>query len=202
MGRRLTNTYSACGIHQQHTLREYLTLPIEHAVSAPTLAQTPLSCWTESRRTLIPKPNPGYSTAMASHDPLTESQTTFPSDSENYDADHSNPNSSDEPPSSSSSPLIVYQPPTLWSIVRGAAINLLLPFVNGLMLGFGELFAHEAAFRLGWSKTKISWGNSTPGVFPSYRNSRPVGPGIEIRQDPVERRRRDGEEMDAYTALE
>merc|ERR1712014_557955 len=145
MGRRLTNTYSACGIHQQHTLREYLTLPIEHAVSAPTLAQTPLSCWTESRRTLIPKPNPGYSTAMASHDPLTESQTTFPSDSENYDADHSNPNSSDEPP-------------TLWSIVRGAAINLLLPFVNGLMLGFGELFAHEAAFRLGWSKTKVSRG--------------------------------------------
>ncbi|KAI6793647.1 hypothetical protein KC367_g7847 [Hortaea werneckii] len=130
---------------------------------------------------------------MASHDPLTESQTTFPSDSENYDADHSNPNSSDEPPSSSSSPLIVYQPPTLWSIVRGAAINLLLPFVNGLMLGFGELFAHEAAFRLGWSKTK---------VFPSYRNSRPVGPGVEIRQDPVERRRRDGEEMDAYTSLE
>ena len=95
---------------------------------------------------------------MASHDPLTESQTTFPSDSENYDADHSNPNSSDEPPSSSSSPLIVYQPPTLWSIVRGAAINLLLPFVNGLMLGYGELFAHEAAFRLGWSKTKVSMG--------------------------------------------
>merc|ERR1712070_321084 len=139
------------------------------------------------------RPNPVYSTVMASHDPLTESQTTFPSDSENYDADHSNPNSSDEPPSSSSSPLIVYQPPTLWSIVRGAAINLLLPFVNGLMLGFGELFAHEAAFRLGWSKTK---------VFPSYRNSRPVGPGVGIRQDPVERRRRDGEEMDAYTSLE
>jgi hypothetical protein len=39
--------------------------------------------------------------------------------------------------------------------MRGAAINLLLPFVNGLMLGFGELFAHEAAFRLGWGKTKV-----------------------------------------------
>lgn len=92
-----------------------------------------------------------------STDPLSESQTTFPSeDSENYDADRSNPNSSDEPPSTSSSPMILYQPPTLWSIVRGAAINLLLPFVNGLMLGFGELFAHEAAFRLGWSNTKVS----------------------------------------------
>jgi hypothetical protein len=51
--------------------------------------------------------------------------------------------------------MILYSPPTIWSIFRGAAINLILPFVNGLMLGFGELFAHEAAFRLGWSKTKV-----------------------------------------------
>ncbi|KAK0772988.1 hypothetical protein LTR02_015193 [Friedmanniomyces endolithicus] len=92
---------------------------------------------------------------MASRD-LSESQTTFPSDSENYDANHSNQDSSDEPPSSSSSPMILYSPPTIWSVLRGAAINLLLPFVNGLMLGFGELFAHEAAFRLGWSGTKLS----------------------------------------------
>jgi hypothetical protein len=40
-------------------------------------------------------------------------------------------------------------------LVRGAAINLLLPFVNGLMLGFGELFANELAFRFGWSNTKV-----------------------------------------------
>ena len=51
--------------------------------------------------------------------------------------------------------MILYSPPTLWSLLRGAAINLLLPFVNGLMLGFGELLAHEAAFRLGWSGTKV-----------------------------------------------
>ena len=51
--------------------------------------------------------------------------------------------------------MILYSPPTMWSILRGAAINLILPFVNGLMLGFGELFAHEAAFRLGWSNTKV-----------------------------------------------
>ena len=51
--------------------------------------------------------------------------------------------------------MILYSPPTIWSLLRGAAINLLLPFVNGLMLGFGELFAHEAAFRLGWSGTKV-----------------------------------------------
>ena len=51
--------------------------------------------------------------------------------------------------------MILYTPPTIWGLLRGAAINLLLPFINGLMLGFGELLAHEAAFRLGWSGTKV-----------------------------------------------
>ena len=84
---------------------------------------------------------------------LTESSLTIPSDSENYDA---NNDLSPSPVSSSSSPIILYSPPTIWSLLRGAAINVLLPFINGLMLGFGELFAHEAAFRLGWSGTKVS----------------------------------------------
>ena len=91
---------------------------------------------------------------------LSESQTTFPSDSEvydaNYDANHSNSQDSEEQTSHSSSPFILYSPPTFLSILRGAAINLVLPFVNGLMLGFGELFAHEAAFRLGWGGTRVS----------------------------------------------
>lgn len=79
---------------------------------------------------------------------------TVPSDSETYDADTvpaANPSS----PSTSSSPLILYKPPTIWGLLRGAAINLILPFINGLMLGFGELVANEAAFRLGWSGTKV-----------------------------------------------
>lgn len=81
---------------------------------------------------------------------LYESGLTIPSDSENYSANH------DTSSTSSDSPLILYKPSTtLWSVLRGAAINLFLPFVNGLMLGFGELFAHEAAFRLGWSGTKV-----------------------------------------------
>jgi hypothetical protein len=91
--------------------------------------------------------------------PLTESSMTIPSDSEQYSG---NDDISPSPPSSSSSPpLILYTPPTVWSLIRGAAINLLLPFVNGLMLGFGELFAHEAAFRLGWSATKV-WRHFKP----------------------------------------
>lgn len=85
---------------------------------------------------------------------LAESGVTINSDSEQYSAGEE---ASTEPESSSSSPpIILYQPPTIWGLFRGAAINLLLPFVNGMMLGFGELFAHEAAFRLGWGGTKVS----------------------------------------------
>ncbi|KAL2829823.1 outer membrane protein TOM13-domain-containing protein [Aspergillus pseudoustus] len=104
-----------------------------------------------------------------SHSPaeLYASGLTIPSDSEIYSA---NPDISSS--TSSDSPLILYKPSiTLWGILRGAAINLVLPFVNGLMLGFGELFAHEAAFRLGWSGTKI---------FPTYRRSRPVAAGLGL----------------------
>lgn len=83
---------------------------------------------------------------------LAASGITVPSDSENYSANNDlSPSSA----SSAGSPLIVYSPPTIWGLLRGAAINLLLPFINGLMLGFGELLAHETAFRLGWSGTKV-----------------------------------------------
>ncbi|KAL2107291.1 hypothetical protein VUR80DRAFT_5438 [Thermomyces stellatus] len=112
---------------------------------------------------------------MASPDPsnpLAESGITIHTDSERYSATEDVPTSS--PPSSSSSPVILYKPPTIWSIIRGTAINLLLPFINGMMLGFGELFAHEAAFRLGWGGTK---------VFPvSRRRAHPIGPGVEISE--------------------
>jgi len=123
---------------------------------------------------------------------LYDSALTLPSDSENYSA---NNELSPSPVSSSSSPLILYKPPTFWSLLRGAAINLLLPFVNGLMLGLGELLAHEAAFRLGWSGTKI---------FPTYRRSRPLGHGIEIREAPPSRRRpsRGRFDLEDVTSLE
>ncbi|KAF2269464.1 TOM13-domain-containing protein [Lojkania enalia] len=136
-----------------------------------------------------PNPSPAPNPSPQPTD-LSTSSLTIPSDSENYSANHE----LSSPPSSSSSPLILYSPPTIWGLLRGAAINLLLPFVNGLMLGFGELIANEIAFRLGWSGTK---------VYPSHRaDSRPVGPGVEMRADPVERKRREGRELDMYTALE
>ncbi|KAK0635993.1 outer membrane protein TOM13-domain-containing protein [Bombardia bombarda] len=109
--------------------------------------------------------------------PLAESGVTIQSDSEQYSGAE---DLSTSPPSSSSPPAVVlYQPPTFWSIFRGATINLFLPFINGMMLGFGELFAHEAAFRLGWSGTR---------VFPASRKqAHAIGPGIEAIEKPRQR---------------
>jgi hypothetical protein len=91
---------------------------------------------------------------------LTQSGVTIPSDSENYaQSSSSSPGGphADSPSSTSGAPLILYSPPTFWGLIRGATINLILPFINGLMLGFGELFAHEIAFRLGWGGTKVEF---------------------------------------------
>ncbi|RYP69272.1 hypothetical protein DL770_008282 [Monosporascus sp. CRB-9-2] len=119
--------------------------------------------------------------------PLAGSGVTMHSDSEQYSAGD---DISASPNSSSSSPVILYKPPTVWSLVRGAAINLILPFINGMMLGFGELFAHEAAFRLGWGGTR---------VFPlSRRRTHAIGPGVEIRERP----KNSGTDLDDLTSLE
>ncbi|KAK2595052.1 hypothetical protein QQS21_007242 [Conoideocrella luteorostrata] len=126
---------------------------------------------------------------MAAEDPsshLAESGITMHSDSEQYSPGEELSTS----PASSGSPIILYKPPTAWSLIRGVAINLLLPFINGMMLGFGELFAHEAAFRLGWGGTK---------VFPmSRRRAHAIGPGIEVR----ERRQSPGPSLDDLASLE
>lgn len=142
------------------------------------------------------------------HQDLTASSMTIQSDSENYGNNEGSPS----PPSSSSAPIVIYKSHTIWSLCRGAAINLLLPFVNGLMLGFGELFAHEIAFRLGWSNTKVCQAFvskfqvrtlylTRAKVLPSGRIRRPVGPGIEVQSDPVEEQRRKGY-LDDMTSLE
>jgi hypothetical protein len=77
------------------------------------------------------------------------------------------PASPERPPASperrAESPVIIYRSPTALTLLRTAAINLVLPFINGLMLGFGELFAHELAFRWGWGTTRVcipgeEWG--------------------------------------------
>lgn len=44
------------------------------------------------------------------------------------------------------------------------ARNLLLPFINGLALGFGELLAHELCWRIGWPARSVR-------VYPESRQS-------------------------------
>ncbi|ORX51185.1 hypothetical protein DM01DRAFT_261650 [Hesseltinella vesiculosa] len=39
---------------------------------------------------------------------------------------------------------------TLLNILKSTTINFLLPFVNGIMLGFGEIFANEMVIKYGW----------------------------------------------------
>ncbi|KAI9651603.1 MAG: hypothetical protein M1831_000589 [Alyxoria varia] len=146
-------------------------------------------------------PDPVFPTSDTSvEDPAVEpssTQQSSPSRS-SQPQESSQPRSSSEPngsnESASQQPLLLYQPPTLPTFLRSVAINLILPFINGLMVGFGELLAHEAAFRLGWSQTRVfpdhrrdsrrdgkrgRWGGGVGG-----RTSRThvVGPGVEMRE--------------------
>lgn len=43
-----------------------------------------------------------------------------------------------------------YRHPTLTWILKAAAVNFVLPFFNGVMLGFGEILANEVIFTYGW----------------------------------------------------
>ena len=77
------------------------------------------------------------------------------------------------------------------------------------MVGFGELLAHEAAFRLGWSQTRVfpdhrrdsrrDAGRGRLGGGEGRRTSRShvVGPGVEMREGYGK-----GENLEDYTALE
>ncbi|KAF9963477.1 hypothetical protein BGZ70_007396 [Mortierella alpina] len=40
---------------------------------------------------------------------------------------------------------------TILALCKATAINFLLPFVNGVFLGFGEICAHELTYRWGWT---------------------------------------------------
>ncbi|KAF9920522.1 hypothetical protein FBU30_009627 [Linnemannia zychae] len=61
---------------------------------------------------------------------------------------------------------------TVLSLCKATAINLILPFINGVFLGFGEICAHELAYRWGWIHS--SHVVSVPG-------RRPVGNEVGIR---------------------
>jgi len=126
-----------------------------------------------------------------SAEPTAETPLAHEDEAEHQVDNHSNNNNNHT--------LILYDPPTFLTLFRSAAINLFLPFINGLMLGFGELFAHEIAFRWGWSATN---------VFPLSRRSGayPIAPGVEVREQPenntFEKRRGSQSDLVDITALE
>lgn len=43
----------------------------------------------------------------------------------------------------------------VWTIIKRASINLIFPFINGMMLGFGEILAHEIGFRFNWAGARV-----------------------------------------------
>ncbi|KAF8446779.1 outer membrane protein TOM13-domain-containing protein [Terfezia claveryi] len=109
--------------------------------------------------------------------------------------------SSSSTTTTTASPLILYRPPTAMSILRTAAINLVLPFINGLMLGFGELFAHEMAFRLGWSSTRVfPIGRRTVGPGLGGRGVRAMAAAEEYAQREADRKGRAGDAELRHTA--
>ncbi|KZZ87075.1 Outer membrane protein, MIM1/TOM13, mitochondrial [Ascosphaera apis ARSEF 7405] len=111
------------------------------------------------------------------------------SDSENYDiradGDGEAPHHMTE---SSEGSVVPYQQSSSWNILRRCLINLFLPFVNGLMLGFGELFAHEAAYRIGWSNTKI---------FPVHRRT-----AVSSQKSEEERRREESSATAGFRSIQ
>ena len=59
----------------------------------------------------------------------------------------------------------LYLNPTLLWLLKSAAINFVLPFFNGVMLGFGEIFANELLFKYGWfgrSFPQLGLNNTIP----------------------------------------
>lgn len=58
---------------------------------------------------------------------------------------------------------------SIWDVMKKGAINLVLPFVNGMMLGFGEILAHEIGFKYNWVGAKVTperrYEKKTPSKF-------------------------------------
>ncbi|KAL1915640.1 uncharacterized protein VTP21DRAFT_6399 [Calcarisporiella thermophila] len=48
-----------------------------------------------------------------------------------------------------------YRHPSLLRVLRAVGINFFLPFLNGVMLGLGEIFANEIMFSFGWFGARI-----------------------------------------------
>lgn len=53
-------------------------------------------------------------------------------------------------------PRITFSLPAIGRFLGRCCINLVLPFINGMMMGFGELVAHEIGFAWGMTGARVS----------------------------------------------
>ena len=70
-------------------------------------------------------------------------------------------------PALTSPTLAIFSTPSsktrLAALVSSLAINLLLPFINGVMLGFGEIVARGLVVKLGWGGWGVAGGGASSG---------------------------------------
>ncbi|KAI8060066.1 outer membrane protein TOM13-domain-containing protein [Gongronella butleri] len=64
-----------------------------------------------------------------------------------------------------------YRQELFLSIVKSTAVNFLLPFVNGVMLGFGEIFANELVIKYGWFEFSRPLQATSVGLYNSPSNA-------------------------------
>ncbi|KAI7897874.1 outer membrane protein TOM13-domain-containing protein [Cokeromyces recurvatus] len=68
-----------------------------------------------------------------------------------------------------------YRHPTLLWILKSTAINFILPFFNGVMLGFGEILANELMFKYGWfgyfSRPQLGLNGIPPSATKEYKKT-------------------------------
>lgn len=79
-------------------------------------------------------------------------------------------------------------------IIRSCLINLALPFLNGVFLGFGEIFAHEVAFMLGWRGVTLR-----PASRMGLETGHMVGPGVSVQKPTSQFEER---ELESLTSME
>ncbi|ORY77378.1 outer membrane protein TOM13-domain-containing protein, partial [Protomyces lactucae-debilis] len=115
---------------------------------------------------------------------------------QDYYTDSSDDTSTDDHPLVS-----LYKRPTPLGLLRSFLINAALPFINGVFLGFGEIFAHELAFMLGWRGAVPQSQQTLARLAGRTDTRRRVAPGVSVHDNSDSRSRREQRELEDMTAL-
>ncbi|KAG5458704.1 MAG: hypothetical protein BJ554DRAFT_1024 [Olpidium bornovanus] len=67
------------------------------------------------------------------------------------------------------------RPSFIEALARAAFVHFFIPFVNGIMLGFGEIAANELAFRYGWFGSRVVLFNGSSASVGVVRQQRGKG---------------------------